>query len=150
MAPTMVEATENPVAASQGARRARIRHALGRLLAQLRWSPAGLRTRIVAWFIFLLALATLSFVLVTRQVILIRLDERLDADLQQEVAELRSLATSVDPQTGLPFGPNVERIFRVYLERNVPSRNEALITFVDGRPFLRSPQIVPYRLDNDP
>jgi two-component system OmpR family sensor kinase len=150
MSTSTVEATENHVAARRGARLARLRHALGRLPTRLRWSPAGLRTRIVAWFIFLLALATLSFVLVTRQVILIRLDERLDADLQQEVAELRSLATSVDPETGLPFGPEVKRIFRVYLERNVPSRNEALITFVNGRPFLRSPQVVPYRLDNDP
>jgi two-component system, OmpR family, sensor kinase len=38
----------------------------------------------------------------------------------------------------------------VYLQRNVPSRNEALITFVDGKPYLRSVQVVPYRLDRDP
>jgi signal transduction histidine kinase len=38
----------------------------------------------------------------------------------------------------------------VYFERNVPSRHEALITFVGGKPFLRSRQVVPYRLDRDP
>lgn len=43
------------------------------------------------------------------------------------------------------------RLFRVYLERNVPSHHEALISFVAGRPFLRSrPADVSYRIDRDP
>jgi two-component system, OmpR family, sensor kinase len=124
------------------------------LLRAVRGGPArvsaSLRTRIVAWFIGLLALATLSSVLVTRTVLLVRLDQRIDAELTQESAELRRLATGNDPETGEPFRSNVRRIFEVYLERNVPARNEALITFVDRRPFLRSRQVVPYRLDSDP
>ena len=36
----------------------------------------------------------------------------------------------------------MRRIFEVYFQRNVPSRNEALITFLDGRPFWRSAQVV--------
>jgi signal transduction histidine kinase len=111
---------------------------------------ASLRTRIVAWFIGLLALATLSSVLVTRTVLLVRLDQRIDAELTQESAELRRLATGNDPETGKPFRSNVQRIFEVFFERNVPARNEAFITFVEGRPFLRSRQVVPYRLDSDP
>jgi two-component system OmpR family sensor kinase len=111
---------------------------------------ASLRTRIVAWFIGLLALATFSSVLVTRTVLLVRLDQRIDAELTQESAELRRLATGNDPETGEPFRSNVRRIFEVFFERNVPARNEALITFVEGRPFLRSRQVVPYRLDSDP
>jgi signal transduction histidine kinase len=106
--------------------------------------------RIVAWFIGLLLLATGSSVLVTREVLLIRLDQRIDAELVQEAAELRRLASGNDPETGRPFGQEVRRMFAVYLQRNVPSRHEALITFVDGRPFLRSRQVVPYRLDTDP
>src|SRR5687768_10303199 len=106
--------------------------------------------RIVAWFIGLLLLATGSSVLVTREVLLIRLDQRIDAELVQEAAELRRLASGNDPETGRPFGQDVERMFEVYLQRNVPSRHEALITFVDGRPFLRSRHVVPYRLDRDP
>src|SRR5687768_10637566 len=106
--------------------------------------------RIVAWFIGLLLLATGSSVFVTREVLLIRLDQRIDAELVQEAAELRRLASGNDPETGRPFGQDVERMFEVYLQRNVPSRNEALITFVDRRPFLRSRQVVPYRLDSDP
>ncbi|HEV3464061.1 MAG TPA: HAMP domain-containing sensor histidine kinase, partial [Actinomycetota bacterium] len=85
-----------------------------------------------------------------RQVLHARLDERIHAELVQESEELRRLAADgVDPDTGRPFGANVERIFRVYLERNVPSPNEALITFVDGEPFLRSAQVMPFRLDQD-
>jgi two-component system OmpR family sensor kinase len=106
--------------------------------------------RIVAWFVGLLLLATGSSVLVTHEVLLIRLDQRIDAELVQEAAELRRLASGNDPETGRPFGQEVRRMFEVYLQRNVPSRHEALITFVDGRPFLRSRQVVPYRLDTDP
>jgi signal transduction histidine kinase len=117
---------------------------------RLPWRPESLRIRIVAWFLGLLALATISSVLVTREILLLRLDQRIDSELAQEAAELRRLASGNDPETGRPFGSRVRRIFEVYLERNVPSRNEALITFVDGQPFLRSRQVVPYRLDSDP
>jgi len=110
----------------------------------------GVRTRILLGFVGVLAIATLASVLVARSFLLSRVDERIDDELVQEAAELRRLAGGIDPATGEPFGTNVERIFRVYLERNVPARREALLTFVDGRPFLRSRQVVPYRLDRDP
>ena len=112
-----------------------------------RWVPVGLRARIIAGFIAVLAVATISFVLVTAAVLDIRVDQRVDAELVQEAAELRRLAAGNDPATGEPFGGRVRRIFEVFLRRNVPSRNEALITFVDGRPFLRSRAVLPYRLD---
>jgi two-component system OmpR family sensor kinase len=122
-----------------------------RLRAWLRrLPPPGLRLRVLAWFVGLLVVATLASVLVTRQVLLSRLDQRIDAELVQESDELRRLASDgVDPATGQRFGPSVKRIFQIYLERNVPSANEALITFVDGKPFLRSAQVVPFRLDQD-
>ena len=116
----------------------------------MRWTPTGLRARILAWFIGVFAVATLASVLVTREVLLLRLDQRIDRDLVQESAELRRLARGNDPETGRPFGERAARIFEVFLERNVPSRHEALITFVGGEPYLRSRQVVPYRLDRDP
>jgi two-component system, OmpR family, sensor kinase len=68
------------------------------------------------------------------------------------VSELRILARGRDPQTGRPFGNDIRRVFQVFLSRNVPARNEVIITYVDGRPYertrtLRAP---PYRLDEDP
>jgi two-component system OmpR family sensor kinase len=123
---------------------------VGRAAAQrLRGVPFSVRTRIVVWFIGVLAVATACSVLVTRAVLDIRLDQRIDSELIQEAAELRRLAVRNDPETGEPFGRNVRRIFEAYLARNVPSRHEALITFVDGKPFLRSAPVLPYRLDHD-
>jgi signal transduction histidine kinase len=125
----------------EGLRRARTR---------LRVVPASLRTRILVWLVGVLALATVASVLVTYEVLLVRLDHRIDAELTQEAEELKKLAVGKDPDTGEPFGTDARRIFEVYFQRNVPSRNEALITFLDGRPFWRSRQVVPYDLDGDP
>ena len=111
----------------------------------------GIRLRLVASFLLLLLLAGAASVLVARQVLLIQLDKRIDEELVQETKELRRLALGNDPSTGEPFAGDVRKIFRVFLERNVPSRYEALLTFVDGELFLRSRSVDDqYRLDEDP
>ncbi|HET9509284.1 MAG TPA: HAMP domain-containing sensor histidine kinase [Gaiellaceae bacterium] len=115
-----------------------------------RWALASIRVRILVGFVGMLALATIGSVLVAREVITSRLDERIDRDLAQEASELRRLAAGVDPATAEPFGDDVRRIFRVFFAQNTPSRGEAVLTFVDGEPFLRSRQVVGYRLDQDP
>jgi two-component system OmpR family sensor kinase len=111
---------------------------------------SGIRVRLLAWFVLLLAFATAASVLVVRQILLQRLDQRIDLELVQETKELRVMARGNDPETGEPFAGRVRRIFKVFLARNVPTRNEALITFVDGKPFLRDRRVAPYRLDKDP
>jgi len=110
----------------------------------------GVRGRLLMWFVLLLALATLASVLVIRQILLNRLDLRIDRELVQESQELRALARSGrDPDTGRPFGNDVARMFAVFLQNNVPAPNEAMITLVNGEPYLRSRQVLPYRLDQD-
>lgn len=111
---------------------------------------SSIRVRLLAWFVLFLAVATAASVLVVRQILLYRLDQRIDQELVQETKELRVLARGNDPETGEPFAGRVRKIFEVYLARNIPSRNEALITFVGGEPFLRDRRVVPYRLDQDP
>ena len=89
----------------------------------------GVRARILASYVILLAIAAFASVLAVRQVLLVRLDDRVEEDLQQEVQEFRALAaTGIDPRTRKPFGDDVEAIFRTYLERNVPDDDEELIT----------------------
>ena len=88
----------------------------------------GVRTRILASYVILLAIAAFASVLAVRQVLLVRLDDRVEEDLQQEVEEFRELAGGIDPRTGEPFGDDVKSIFRTYLERNVPDDDEELIT----------------------
>jgi two-component system OmpR family sensor kinase len=112
----------------------------------------GLRARILLGHVGLLALGVVASVLVAREVLLVRLEERIDHELAQEVSELRILARGRDPRTGEPFGTNVRRIFDVFLERNLPTRNEVIIGYVDGQPYRRS-QVLrapPYELHEDP
>jgi two-component system, OmpR family, sensor kinase len=89
----------------------------------------SVRVRILASYVILLAAASLVSVFVARQVLLVRLDDRIQDDLAQEVREFRTLAVEgTDPATGRPFGDDVNRIFDVYLSRNVPGEGEELIT----------------------
>lgn len=120
------------------------------LVLRLRRLPASFRFRILAGYIGLLAVATLVSIVVAREALERRLDQRIDQELVQESRELRQLASGNDPETGRPFRADVERIFEVFLERNVPSPNEVLLTFVNGEPFLRSRRFLPYRIDRDP
>ena len=87
-------------------------------------------------FVILLALSTLASTLALRQILLARAGERVDEALVQEVDEFRELVEDGrNPVTGEPFGSDVESLFDVFLQRNVPSENEAIFTFVDGRPY---------------
>jgi signal transduction histidine kinase len=110
------------------------------------------RVRVLVAYIGLLALATVVSVVIARQIVLDGLDERIGEELVQETRELGRLAGGVDPATGEPFGADVRRIFRVFLERNVPARHETFLTFVAGAPFLRSQPVLDpsYRIDRDP
>ena len=109
----------------------------------------GVRGRILFWYVAVLAGAIIAAVLVTRQVLIAGIDTRIDEALVQESEELRRLARGRDPTTGEPFGNRVDRIFEVFLQRNLPTRNETFVTFVRGRPFERSFGEPVYRLDLD-
>jgi signal transduction histidine kinase len=102
------------------------------------------------WYVLALAVAIGAAVLVDRQLLVARIDARIDDDLVQEAEELRRLARGRDPRTGRPFGARVDRVFQVFLQRNIPTQTETYFTFVDGEPFARSFREPPYRLDRDP
>jgi two-component system OmpR family sensor kinase len=90
------------------------------------------RTRILISYVVLLALSAVISTFAIRQVLLIRLDDRIQDAGQQEVQELRSLlAVGEDPITNRPFD-SPRALFNAYLARNVPSSEEALLTFVNG------------------
>jgi two-component system OmpR family sensor kinase len=100
---------------------------------RVRTALASVRLRLVWWVVLTFAVATIVSVVLVRQILLQRLDARIDADLIQEIGEVERLATGNDPETGEPFGPDVARIFEVALSRNVPARTEVIVTFVDGQ-----------------
>src|SRR5918999_2838569 len=88
----------------------------------------SVRTRIIASYLILLTLGTLVWVLVVRQILIVRLEDRIESQLSQEVQEFRKLASvGIDPTTGERFGKDIDRLFEVFLARNVPAEGEELI-----------------------
>ena len=93
----------------------------------------GARTRILLAFIVLLAASTVASAVALREILQVRASERVERSLEQEVQEFRTLARSGrNPLTGRPFGGDVQAIFDVYFQRNVPAAGEAVFTFLDG------------------
>lgn len=99
---------------------------------------ASARTRILGWYVLLLALALAAALLLQRSFLLNQVSADADLGLDQEVGELRQLVElGVDPETGEPFGGDLARIFEIFLQRNVPLAGEAVFTIVDGDPYVR-------------
>ena len=115
-------------------------------------SLTGLRARILGGYILVLAVATVASLFVLRTVLLNRMDQRINSELEQEVAELQRLARGVDPRNSQPFEGDVQRIFQVFLTRNIPSTNETMLTIIDGAVFKTSeqPEPLPYVIEDDP
>ena len=66
------------------------------------------------------------------------IDQRLARDADQELAEFANLQRiGIDPDTGRRI-TSVDRLVRLYLERNVPSTSELLVGYWDGRTRLTS------------
>jgi two-component system, OmpR family, sensor kinase len=90
------------------------------------------RSRILIAYVVLLAIAATLGILGFRQALLIRLDDEVDDAMRQEVLELERLQQEgIDPRTGRAF-TSLEALFELFFERNVPSRGEAFIAFVNG------------------
>lgn len=97
-----------------------------------------------------MGLALLVSLVITRQYLLARVEERVDAALTQEVDEFRALAaTGIDPVTQAPFD-DPRRLLRLHLERSIPRENETILALVDEVPDSRVAQEPPARLDLDP
>ncbi len=115
-----------------------LRFLKARLVAPVRQTFGSARGRILASYLILLAFSTVASVAIIRQILLIRLDDRVEATLTQETDEFRRLVGGRNPRTGRPFGGDVQAIFDTYLERNVPGEGEALLTLLDGEPYRAS------------
>lgn len=110
---------------------------------------ASYRLRIVGWFVLLLAVGTAATVLVVGLLLFQRIDDGIRQSMVRETDEFRALVGSNDPATGQPLGDDVQRMFEVYLERNIPNRNEIFVTYVGGQVHQRSPTPVRYPLEQD-
>jgi len=111
------------------------------------------RLRILGWQLLLVALALAGSVLAARQVLLARVDERVDQGLARQVSELRRFVRfvdkSADPATGRSQFTDVRALLEAYLERAIPDRNQTMLALVDGSPAYRSAETPPYQLATD-
>lgn len=94
-------------------------------------------------------MASLVSVVVVRQVLLNQLENRVTADMRQEVNEFRLLVDGLNPQTGQPFGPETRAIADTYLLRNEPHEGEAVLIIADGE-FYRGTEGAPFDLSTRP
>jgi signal transduction histidine kinase len=98
---------------------------------------------VVLWFLALYALLLVVGIPAMRQLLMVRHHDTVDQALAQEVEELRLLAGSTDPDTGLPAGLDPEALLGSFLERNVPDDDEVLLGIVDGAVVGASPAPTP-------
>jgi len=114
-----------------------------------RWGVSA-RGRVLGWILLLVGAAVLGSWLVSRQVLVGGVDQKVTAELTHEASKFRAFASSaVDPNTGKAYQSADELLGR-YLERNLPEHGETFFSLVDGRPSRRSPASAAARLDNDP
>ena len=119
-APVAPTTTEGP--GDRGPAGAPARRPLTRRIA------GDVRTRILASYIVLLLVAAVASTLIVRQALLVRLDDRIEDDLTQEVQEFRRLADGNDPETGRAVRHRREPDLRRLSGPQRPGEGEELIT----------------------
>ena len=101
----------------------------GRLASVMR----SARGRILGWYVILLAVAIGGSLLVERQLLMHRLDTRIDAQLSVEAAALNGEAAQQGGGAG-----SVKGLFDSFLRSHVAGPDGEYLTLVGGRPFEAS------------
>lgn len=108
------------------------------------------RTRILAWYIILMAASSVVSIFAIRQELFMRVQDRVQRSLRQEVEEFRKLAGGVNPETNRPFTRNeVAALFDLFVSRNIPDDDEFLLTLLNGSLYKHSPRALPEPLQRD-
>ena len=88
-------------------------------------------------------------ILALRPGLSLRLEQRIQKSLLQEVEEFRQFTAGRNPNTGQPFGEDVAEIFELFLYRNIPDDDEFLLTLWNGQLYKSSPIALPELLQRD-
>jgi signal transduction histidine kinase len=110
-----------------------------------RWCKVllSLRTHILLGYMVLMTFSSIMSILAISQVLVFRLEKRVERSLLQEIKEFQQLARGINPKTNQPFGNDIHSIFRVFLNTNIPSDDEFLVTLIDGEIYKTSPRALP-------
>lgn len=95
--------------------------------------PRSARMRIVVWILGTVALVLLAVILTIRTLLLATVEDRANAAVNQELQEFDTfLQQGQDPETAEPFR-STQRVFNVYLSRQIPDDNEILVGVLGGQ-----------------
>lgn len=109
--------------------------------------PRSTRSRILGWYLLLLAIALVGALLLQRSFLFSTVDAQIENDLRQEVAEFTAFANAESAQAAEDpnYDANVQTIFETYLSRGGVGPGdegtglpygEGVVTFLgDGIPF---------------
>src|SRR5271157_371019 len=93
----------------------------------------SVRSRVLLWYLLLVAMALAVSVFLTHQLLLTYLDQRADSELATEVAELHAIVhNGVDPQTNRPLR-SVAGVLSVALARGLPEPDAGAVALLNGR-----------------
>lgn len=107
------------------------------------------RARIVGWMLTVVGLALSVAIFATWTILLARLDDRIAAELRNEVAKLRIYAGSaLAPGSGARVS-DVDDLLTGYLRLNAPDRWETFFTIIDGKASKASFIAPPVPIDGD-
>ncbi|WP_221643738.1 MULTISPECIES: cell wall metabolism sensor histidine kinase WalK [unclassified Nostoc] len=132
-----------------------VSQAINQLVAQTNQSPKwyrlffGVRTRILVCYVLLMAFSAVVSIAVIRQVLFVRLQQRIEKSLEQEIDEFRLLTQTSNPQKSQLSEDEIASIFKIYLNRNIPDDDEFMITLINGQYYKSSPRALPSYLKND-
>ena len=102
------------------------------------WRRLGVRGRVVAAFLLLLLGAELVSLLVVDRAGQRRIDEQTDRSLASSVDDLRTRLDAAGSTLGEPGGPTVASLFDEQLRTRAAPSDEAVLTFLNGRPYAAS------------
>src|SRR5690625_3539715 len=106
------------------------------------------RTRILAWIMLVVTLASVIIIAATVRLTIMRVEDRARQEVIHEAEKFRDFAERPNPATGEPYS-GLEEILVGHLQYNLPEDNEAMFSLVDGVPHRRSALEPMARLDGD-
>lgn len=101
------------------------------------------QARILAVYCLLILLSFSGAILAIRRVLLLRLEARIEEAVNQEVQEFQLLVNGKNPNTAQPFGNNIEAIFDIFFQRNIPTIDEYTIALLPDRFYASIPSRLP-------
>jgi signal transduction histidine kinase len=115
-----------------------------------RWAGVArsARTRILIAYIVLLAISAVASTFAIREILVVRLNDSVNDALEQEVLEFEDfIEDGRNPETGEAF-TSVRQLLDVFLQRQVLSDDEAILTYADGA--FQAQRIARFPIDRIP